>query len=291
MPRLIASGNALRTLLLLSQREQGMRTSEVAAALGSSYTGAEKALGILAADGLVNSSGRRHRISDSVQAREAVRFGLAFLSPSEAVAALAKGNEGVEFAAVDGQGFLLVLRRFVELSLERGLRDALDVLTEVSPGLNVELTTKEALRASLRTDPEPRIRARAMTVLTGTVDRTFPDLTNHGDVDARPLGRLNAKVRMPSARRLREFARQHGLRRIVAFGSATRDDFRPDSDLDLFVEATPSHQLGLSERTDLFAAADGLFERDVDILVAPVRRASLARRIARDGVVLYDAAR
>jgi predicted nucleotidyltransferase len=291
MARLVASSNALRTLLLLSQREEGMRTSEVAAALGSSYTGAEKALEILASDGLASVSGRCHVISDSARAREAVRFALAFLPPSEAMGALAKGNEGVEFAGVDGQGVLLVLRRFVELGLERRLRETLNVLADVVPGLNVELTTKETVRASLLTDLEPRTRARAMTILAGTVDRTFPDRTKHGDFDARPLGRLSPSIQGPSARRLRDFARRYGLRRILAFGSATREDFRPDSDLDLVVEPKPSRQLGLSERTGLIAAAERLFDRDVDVLVAPVRRASLAERIARDGVVLYDAAR
>ncbi len=74
-----------------------------------------------------------------------------------------------------------------------------------------------------------------MRVLTGTIDRTFPDRTRRGDFEGRPLGRLNEGVRVPSGRRLRDLAREYGLRRILVFGSATRADFRPDSDVDLLV--------------------------------------------------------
>lgn len=35
---------------------------------------------------------------------------------------------------------------------------------------------------------------------------------------------------------LAELCRRHGIRRLAVFGSALREDFRPDSDLDLLVE-------------------------------------------------------
>lgn len=57
--------------------------------------------------------------------------------------------------------------------------------------------------------------------------------------------------------RLRALAREYGLRRILAFGSATRADFRPDSDIDLLVEPVPGHHLGLDERVSLMAAWSG----------------------------------
>ena len=130
-----------------------------------------------------------------------------------------------------------------------------------------------------------------MHVLAGTIDRTFPDRTRHGDVGARSLGRLHERFVAPSVRRLRALARQSGLRRILVFGSATRTDFRPDSDVDLLDEPLPGHRPGLSERVGLMADAERLFGRDVDVLTAPVRRAALAQQISRDGVVVYDATR
>ena len=41
------------------------------------------------------------------------------------------------------------------------------------------------------------------------------------------------------------FCRRHHIRRLAVFGSALRDDFRPDSDVDLLVEFEPEHTPGL----------------------------------------------
>ncbi len=291
MSRLIASDNALRTLLLLSQHAGGMRTSEVAHALGISYTGAEKALDILVADGLAGSSERRYALDASPRAQEAVRFALAFLPTDVALASLARGNEAVEFAGTDDAGALVVFRRFSEPAAEGRMREAVATLQHLAPDTRVEFVRKEDLREQLLTDIAPRRRAAGMRLLAGTVDRTFPDRTRHGDFEAPSLGRLNEAIGVPSVRRLRALAREYGLRRILAFGSATRADFRPDSDIDLLVEPVPGHHLGLDERVGLMADAERLFGRDVDLVTAPVRRASLAQRISRGGVVLYDAAR
>ena len=76
-------------------------------------------------------------------------------------------------------------------------------------------------------------------------------------------------------------AREYGLRRILAFGSSTRADFRPDSDIDLLVEPASGRHLSLTQRVSLNADVDELFGRDVDLLVAPVRRSSLAERRGR----------
>ena len=42
-----------------------------------------------------------------------------------------------------------------------------------------------------------------------------------------------------SREQLVAFCRKHGIRRLAIFGSALRDDFRPDSDLDVLVEFAP----------------------------------------------------
>lgn len=39
-----------------------------------------------------------------------------------------------------------------------------------------------------------------------------------------------------SRERLATFCKEHGIRRLAIFGSALRDDFRPDSDIDVLVE-------------------------------------------------------
>lgn len=41
------------------------------------------------------------------------------------------------------------------------------------------------------------------------------------------------------------FCRKHGIQRLAVFGSALREDFRPDSDIDLLVEFEPDRVPGL----------------------------------------------
>ena len=45
--------------------------------------------------------------------------------------------------------------------------------------------------------------------------------------------------------KLIEFCERHHIRRLSLFGSILRDDFRPDSDVDVLVEFEPGHTPGL----------------------------------------------
>ena len=51
------------------------------------------------------------------------------------------------------------------------------------------------------------------------------------------------KVEYPPAD-LEEVCRRRHIRRLSVFGSALREDFRPDSDVDLLVEFEPGHSFG-----------------------------------------------
>lgn len=63
---------------------------------------------------------------------------------------------------------------------------------------------------------------------------------------------------------LAEFCRQNGVRRLAVFGSALRDDFRPESDVDILVEFEAGRTPGLrffSMQEEL----SRLFDRTVDL--------------------------
>ena len=64
--------------------------------------------------------------------------------------------------------------------------------------------------------------------------------------------------------RLAEFCRQHGARRLAVFGSALRDDFRPDSDVDVLIEFEPGRTPGL-EFFWMQEELSRLFGRTVDL--------------------------
>ncbi len=64
--------------------------------------------------------------------------------------------------------------------------------------------------------------------------------------------------------KLAEFCRRNYINRLALFGSAIRDDFRPDSDIDVLVEFEPGHVPGLA----FFGMQDelsALFGRIVDL--------------------------
>ena len=46
--------------------------------------------------------------------------------------------------------------------------------------------------------------------------------------------------------RIAEFCRRHHIRRLSLFGSVLREDFRPESDVDVLVEFEPGHVPGLA---------------------------------------------
>jgi predicted nucleotidyltransferase len=53
------------------------------------------------------------------------------------------------------------------------------------------------------------------------------------------------KVDLPKEK-IADFCRRHHIRKLAVFGSALREDFRPDSDLDVLVEFDPGHTPGLA---------------------------------------------
>ncbi|MFQ5461412.1 MAG: nucleotidyltransferase family protein [Phycisphaerae bacterium] len=56
--------------------------------------------------------------------------------------------------------------------------------------------------------------------------------------------------------RIAEFCKSHHICRLALFGSVLRDDFTPESDVDILVEFEDGHTPGL----DLFAMQDELYE-------------------------------
>jgi predicted nucleotidyltransferase len=47
-------------------------------------------------------------------------------------------------------------------------------------------------------------------------------------------------------RRLADFCQRHHVRRLALFGSVLREDFAPESDVDVLVEFEPGHVPGLA---------------------------------------------
>jgi predicted nucleotidyltransferase len=55
---------------------------------------------------------------------------------------------------------------------------------------------------------------------------------------------MSAKIPIPREK-IAEFCGRHHIRRLSLFGSVLRDDFGPDSDIDVLVEFETGHVPGL----------------------------------------------
>ena len=62
-----------------------------------------------------------------------------------------------------------------------------------------------------------------------------------------------------------EFCRRHGIRRLAFFGSVLRDDFTPESDVDVLVEFEPDRTPGLITLAGYQIELSELLGRSVDM--------------------------
>jgi len=65
--------------------------------------------------------------------------------------------------------------------------------------------------------------------------------------------------------RVADFCRKHHIRKLAFFGSVLRDDFRPDSDVDVLVEFEPGQEPGLLGLARMERELSATIGRQVDI--------------------------
>ncbi len=100
------------------------------------------------------------------------------------------------------------------------------------------------------------------------------------------MGRV--KLAMPQDQ-LEAFCRRHHIRRLALFGSVLRDDFSPDSDVDVLVEFEPGHVPGLAF-FDMEAELAQLIGRKVDLNTPQFLSRYFRDTVLGEAEVLYDAA-
>jgi predicted nucleotidyltransferase len=63
-----------------------------------------------------------------------------------------------------------------------------------------------------------------------------------------------------------EFCQRWKIQELALFGSALRDDFHPDSDVDILVAFAPDADWGLLEHVQMELELECLFGREVDLV-------------------------
>jgi len=88
--------------------------------------------------------------------------------------------------------------------------------------------------------------------------------------------------------RIAQFCRRNHIRKLALFGSVLRDDFRPDSDVDVLVEFDPKHIPGLA----FFGMEEELSQiigRKVDFDTAQCLSHYYRDQVVREAKVVHDA--
>jgi len=90
-------------------------------------------------------------------------------------------------------------------------------------------------------------------------------------------------------RQIASFCRERGIRRLRLFGSILREDFGPDSDIDVLVEFEPGRVPGLAffRMQDELAA---LLGRKVDLHTPDFLSPDFRQEVMHKAEVIYDAA-
>ena len=101
---------------------------------------------------------------------------------------------------------------------------------------------------------------------------------------------MNPQVSI-SKRSLTAFCQENGIRRLAVFGSALRDDFGPDSDIDLLVEFEPDRIPGLLDFAGMELTLSELFAgRKVDLRTAEDLSPYFRQEVLAKAEVQYEPA-
>ncbi len=91
--------------------------------------------------------------------------------------------------------------------------------------------------------------------------------------------------------RLAEFCRKHYIVKLSFFGSVLRDDFGPQSDVDVLVEFDPAHVPGLLRFVGMQMELADLLGREVDLNTPNSLSHLLQKRILSEAEAQYVEAR
>ncbi len=73
------------------------------------------------------------------------------------------------------------------------------------------------------------------------------------------------KINIPKDK-IEDFCRRWKIKEFALFGSVLRDDFRPDSDLDVLVVFEPDGGITFNNRVEMLDELTEIFGREVDLV-------------------------
>lgn len=96
------------------------------------------------------------------------------------------------------------------------------------------------------------------------------------------------KIQLPREK-IEEFCKRNHIRKLAIFGSVLRDDFKPESDLDVLVEFEPGHIPGLAFFGMQAELSDSLGHQ-VDLNTPQFLSQYFRRQVQQEAQVIYEQA-
>ena len=90
--------------------------------------------------------------------------------------------------------------------------------------------------------------------------------------------------------KIAEFCRRHHIRKLALFGSVLRDDFRPDSDVDVLVEFVPNASAGFLRLAAMELELSQLLGRRADLRTPPELSRYFRDNVIKTAEIQYAAA-
>ena len=87
---------------------------------------------------------------------------------------------------------------------------------------------------------------------------------------------------------IQKICNRYSVAELAVFGSAIRDDFRPDSDIDLLVTFHPEARIGLVAFVGLQQELSDLLQRPVDLVSKRGLKPVIRDEILASARVLYE---
>jgi predicted nucleotidyltransferase len=100
---------------------------------------------------------------------------------------------------------------------------------------------------------------------------------------------MSLKVEVPREE-IAAFCRHHRIRKLAFFGSVLRDDFTPESDVDVLVEFEPGTRVGLIGFAGIENELSLLIGRKVDLNTAECLSPYFRDEVLRDAEAAYEQA-
>jgi len=86
-----------------------------------------------------------------------------------------------------------------------------------------------------------------------------------------------------------EYCRRNQIRELSVFGSVQRDDFRPDSDVDILVEFEEDAEIGFLALSRIRRELSAIIGRDVDLVPKDGLKTFIRQSVLDSSDIIYAA--